>query len=101
MDKGGIISYIKNSLIFEQIEEKSLDGTETSTFKAKLARNKWVNITNLYCPPEINQAWAGKDLRLATDIIPVEKNSLIAGDFNAHSFVWERSNLERKEQRAG
>ena len=44
-------------------------------------------LTNLYCPPQSSKAYT--DLRLATEIIPTEDNSIVAGEFNAHSIIWD------------
>ena len=44
---GGIISYIKNYMIFAKEKDEIKDATENSIFSVKLARNKWVKITNV------------------------------------------------------
>ena len=86
---GGIISYIKKSLIFEKRLEQSKDGTEIQSFYVQMSKNQRIEITNLYCPPTTSAAFAGQNLRLATEIIPAGSNHLIAGDFNAHCAVWD------------
>ena len=48
-----------------------------------------VNLTNVYCPPDTSLAFANETLRLETDNIPVDPDSIIAGDFNAHSILWD------------
>ena len=47
MDGGGVISYVKNTLIFEKVDANNKDGTQIAILKVKLARNKWVHITNV------------------------------------------------------
>ena len=96
--KGGLISFVKNSLIYERVVDRCKDATETSTFSIKLNRNKWVKLTNVYCPPSTSLAFANQNLRLATEIIPSDSNSIIAGDFNAHSFVWDHTNTAQDER---
>ena len=86
---GGIITYIKSSLVYERKQDEAKDATETSTFSVKMSANKWVQITNLYCTPSTSLAHQGQDIRLATEIIPIASNSLIGGDFNAHSGLWD------------
>lgn len=95
---GGLISFLKNSLIYEKVQDRCLDATETSTFSVKLTRNKWVKLTNVYCPPATSLAFANQNLRLATEIIPSGSNSIIAGDFNAHSFVWDHTTTNQDER---
>ena len=51
MSKGGIITYIRNTVTFERLAKNRQHGTEVSTVCVKLSRNKWVKLTNLYCRP--------------------------------------------------
>jgi ribonuclease HI len=87
---GGLISYIKDSLVFERIRDETKDGTETSTFKVKMGKRKWAQFCNLYCPP-VRSHSAGQNIRLATESIPTSAESVILGDFNAHSPIWDLS----------
>ena len=87
MEGGGLLTYIKKSLIFEKVKKQTKDATATQTFVVKMSRNIWIEITNLYCPPATSQAH--ESIRLATETIPVGARSLIAGDFNAHSILWD------------
>ena len=48
---GGLLVYIKNSLIFERVQESSKSGTESSTFRVRIGKKKWLTICNIYCPP--------------------------------------------------
>ena len=61
------------------------NGTEVSTIRVKLSRKKWVQITNLYCRP----ASSDNEVIFDTSIIPTGPNSLIFGDFNAHTELWD------------
>ena len=56
------------------------------TFRVKLGRNKWLQLTNVYAPPSTH---CHEVCKIATEIIPTSDNSLIVGDFNAHSPVWD------------
>ena len=59
------------------------------SFRVKLARNQWLQLTNVYAPPHNT---VGHDAsKIATDIINVTDDSLIVGDFNAHSPIWDHS----------
>ena len=86
---GGLLAYVKMSLTVEEIGKVAVEATEVSTFRIKMSRNKWVHISNVYIPP-VNSK--GQDsIKLRTDAIPALKSSLICGDFNAHSILWDYS----------
>ena len=40
-------------------------------------------------PPDSSVAFANKHLALETGIIPTDPYTIIAGDFNAHSLLWD------------
>jgi ribosomal protein S20 len=88
MKGGGIITYIKESLRHEKQAKNRRNGTEVSTVRIQLSGNKWAKLTNLYCRPTSSE---GEDVKLETSLIPTEPNSIICGDFNAHSEVWDTS----------
>ena len=48
---GGLMTYIKETLIFERIGYSTRSSTEVMTFRVKLGKNKWLNLTNVYAPP--------------------------------------------------
>ena len=85
---GGLLSLIKESLVFEKVHEGWKGGTEAHTFKVRLTRSKWVTITNVYCPP-VNSKGQIIEKEVAGEMIPTATSSLIAGDFNAHSILWD------------
>ena len=82
---GGLISFVRKSVSFERNTDECKNGTEVSTFSVKMSKKKWIKISNIYCPPD---SQAHEDLRLASEIIPAETDSLIGGDFNGHSLLW-------------
>jgi ribonuclease HI/exonuclease III len=88
---GGLISYIKLSLTYERIKDEAYDTTETSSFRVKMDKKKWIKFTNIYCPPlsSSTRYREAKRCRLDTSIIPTGPDSLICGDFNAHSTMWD------------
>ena len=86
---GGLISYIRNSLVYEPLVDETKDATETSSFAIKMANNKWAKFTNVYCPPPSSLAKAGLPTHISPEIIPTSPNSIICGDFNAHSLLWD------------
>ena len=84
---GGLLAYVKKSLVMEEIGCVAIEATEVSMFRVRLSKNKWVHISNVYIPPENSK---GQDsIKLRTDAIPAMRSSLICGDFNAHSMLWD------------
>ena len=92
---GGLATLIKKTLPFEEIYKGSKDGTDVQTCRVRMSKNKWMTITNLYCPP-VNSK--GQDISecIATELIPSLASSFIAGDFNAHCPLWEDDYPEDK-----
>ena len=84
---GGLMTYIKETLIFERIGYSTRSSTEVMTFRVKLEKNKWLNLTNVYAPPPTH---CHEDCKVVTNIIPTSENCIIVGDFNSHSPVWDR-----------
>ena len=84
---GGLVSFVKKSLIVEELGSVAIDATETSSFRIRMGKEKWIHFTNVYVPPSSSK---GQDvIRLNTEIIPALKSSLICGDFNGHSPMWD------------
>ena len=84
---GGLLTFIKETLIYERICYKTRNATECMTFRVKLSRNRWIKLTNVYAPPCFSH---GQEAKLvATEIIPTTEDSLIAGDFNCHAPLWD------------
>ena len=86
---GGLITYIKETLIYERIGYRTKNTTECMSFRVKLSRNKWIQLTNVYAPPCSSNGQDAKNV--ATEIIPVTDNSLIVGDFNCHAPLWDQN----------
>ncbi len=83
---GGLVTLVRESLVFERISELSSGGTEALSIRVKLTGGQWITIVNLYCPP-VRSHSRGASLELAH--IPTHADSLIVGDFNAHSSLWD------------
>ena len=83
---GGLITYIKETLVYERIGYGTRWATEVMTFRTKLGRNKWLQLSNVYVPPPTH---CHTEVKLASTIIPTSEDCIIVGDFNAHSPVWD------------
>jgi ribonuclease HI len=85
--KGGLLAYVKKSLVVEEIGRVAVEATEVSIFRIQFSKNKWIHISNVYVPPANSK---GQDvIKLRTDAIPCMASSLICGDFNAHAVLWD------------
>ena len=83
---GGLIIFIRESLVYEIVDRRAKTATESLTIRIRMARNKWVTATNVYCPPGCS---SGQIIKLDLDSIPVSSSSIICGDINAHSPIWD------------
>ena len=85
---GGLLSFIKSSLIMDKVYEGLKEGTEVHTFRIRMSKNKWITISNVYCPP-VNSKGQVISTNVCTQLISTLPSSLIAGDFNAHNPLWD------------
>ena len=85
MKFGGLLFYVKDSIIFSQGQKSTSQGTETSTINVKTGSNKWLKITNIYVPPSNTTHPVVFDPRH----VPTSADSIIIGDFNGHTPLWD------------
>ena len=85
MKFGGVIFYVKDSLVFERVQESSKEGTESATIRVKMSRKKWIVISNIYVPPHNTT----HPVRFKVDEIPTSDDCLIVGELNGHSPLWD------------
>ena len=83
---GGLITYAKPEIVYDKVGSAFQDATEVQCVRIKLARKKWLFITNTYIPPPHSK---GQVISLRPDIIPTNDPCIICGDFNAHSPIWD------------
>ena len=84
---GGLITYVKSELVFDKIGNAKQDSTEVQMLKIKLARKKWLHLSNVYIPPPSNSST--HKISFCPSAIPIEDFHLICGDFNGHSPLWD------------
>ena len=77
---GGLLSIISKNISVKESGFCNRNGVEHQSFFVHLTGKKWITVNNLYCP--------GKD-ELDLSWIPVDNNSIFAGDFNGHSQIWD------------
>ena len=83
---GGLITYAKPEIVYDKVGSAFQDATEVQCVKIKLARKKWLYISNTYIPPPHS---TGQVINFCPDIIPINDPCIICGDFNAHSPIWD------------
>ena len=83
---GGLLCYIEETLIFEKLFSVSKFATESTTFRVRLDKKTWVHITNVYIPPANS---VGQEIKFSPEAIPVLQSSVICGDFNGHTSLWD------------
>ena len=91
--RGGLIFYIKKSLPYDAAGYITNLGHEISKIRVRLARNKWLSLTNLYIPPPHS---IGQEIKFDPNLIPHSASSIICGDFNAHHPTWDNIQPEDK-----
>ena len=76
----GLLFFIKEDVRFLKGSALERTGLETLTIKVQVKKGSWVDITNCYLPSSRTQ-----EAQFDPAIIPSGPNSIIVGDFNAHS----------------
>ena len=85
---GGLITYIKKSLVYKLGPKSSCQGTEVTSIQIRMCKSKWISIVNTYVPP--HNSTGQHQIELKTDKIPIGNNCLITGDLNGHSPTWDK-----------
>ena len=83
---GGLITYVKETVIFDNGQESSLDATESTTTRVQLNKKSWVTISNVYTPPTNS---VGQNIAFSPVNIPTSAEPIITGDLNGHSPLWD------------
>jgi hypothetical protein len=86
---GGLITYVKKSVHVQPLTKVQKDGTEVTTARVRMEKNSWVHLSNVYVPPYNTRSTNNRTVTLRTDLIPTFESSIIAGDFNGHSMLWD------------
>jgi len=88
-----LISFIRHSLTFREDSRRTTIDTvvpEVSSFFVKVTRHRWLNIVNCYLPSSRTAANAvSATVITSLDFLPATEDTLIGGDFNAHSNLWD------------
>ena len=85
---GGLITYVKESLVYKLGPASSNQGTEVTSIQVRMSKGSWLSIVNIYVPP--HNSTGQYQIELKTDVIPTGNNCLITGDLNGHSPTWDK-----------
>ena len=83
---GGLLTYVKTDLDFQKIGNRMKTATEVSAIRVRIGKNNWIDISNVYVPPPHSK---GQEINFCPEIIPTSDTSIICGDFNAHTKMWD------------
>jgi len=91
----GLITLIKHNILYQE-ETKALDfgkNIEYQSFNVEL-KDKTLTVVNIYrnCTAD---SQAILDASKLFQYLSKQKNAIVAGDFNAHSILWEYKSLEK------
>ena len=77
---GGVLTIIKEDIVYKENGHCNRDGVELLSVCIHQSGKKWLTINNLYLPPnsQADMSW-----------IPVNPNTIFAGDLNGHSKIWD------------
>ena len=79
---GGLLTLVKGNIGYKVNHHSQRGTVELLSVAIHQSGKKWLTVNNTYIPPkgEVDLSW-----------IPVEPNSITAGDFNGHSQIWDDS----------
>ena len=80
----GLLFYIKEDVRFQELSSAEENELEVHTIRVQLRRKDWVRISNVYLPSSSTQ-----ETRLNPALIPSGPDSIIMGDLNVHSSLWD------------
>ena len=83
---GGLITYVKETVVFEGGGDSSQKATDVTTTRVQLNRKNWISVSNIYCPP-VNST--GQEIAFTPESIPTPDNAIITGDLNGHAPLWD------------
>src|SRR5437867_8046154 len=95
---GGLITYIKDNLTFNNTASFAIPNIESQTTTIPLTKTKNLIVTNLYLPqnPSTNQQTVDANITTLFTRLTNIPNSLIAGDINAHSQLWHSPTADHR-----
>ena len=84
LNGGGLLLYIRNDLTFEKLQSAEQEGLEIQSVRIRTLKDKWIHLHNVYLPNTDTQV-----TRFNVTLINATPDSIIVGDFNGHSHLWD------------
>ena len=77
---GGVLTLVNKDIIYDRNGFSNRNGIELLGISVQLSNRKWLTLNNYYIPPDdpIDLSW-----------IPLDPDSVHAGDFNGHTQLWD------------
>ena len=80
----GLLFFIYNSMIFEKLQSLKKTGMEILSIWVRTSKSLWIEIYNVYIPNMTT-----KQSHFDPNLINPFLHSIIIGDFNVHSHLWD------------
>ena len=86
MQGGGIITYIKESIVYTNGPDSSAHATEMTNDQAKLDKKSWVSVSNVYCS---HRRSVVQVIEFKPEVILTPEKAIITGDIHGHLPLWD------------
>ena len=83
---GGLLIFIRTDIVFEKLHSVEKAGMEILSICLKATKSTWLELCNIYLPNTSTQQTS-----FNPSLIKPGPSSLILGDFNGHSQMWDSS----------
>ena len=83
---GGLLIFIRTDIVSEKLHSVEKAGMEILSICLKATKSTWLELYNIYLPNTSTQQTS-----FNTSLIKPGPSSLILGDFNGHSQMWDSS----------
>ena len=90
---GWLLLYIREDVRFQELSKAEENGLGVYTIHVQLQRKEWVRISNVYLPSSSTQ-----ENRFNPALIPSGLDSIIVGDLNAHSSLWDNERFASRQR---
>ena len=77
---GGLLTLVKEDIVFKENGHSQRGIFELLSTSIHQTGKKWLTLNNVYIPPKG---------QIDLDWVPLQANSVFAGDFNGHCQIWD------------
>ena len=84
--EGGLLIFVRTDIVFEKLHSVKKAGMEILSIRLKALKSTWLELYNVYLPNTSTQHTS-----FNPSLIKPGPSSLILGDLNGHSQIWDSS----------